>query len=144
MFSKPRASDGHHRLQILSGKEKQQHKSPSSVQDGVSLRPNRVLTSLHSSLERTKTLRGPSQFIAARVPIVTGTLLGGMRVDISARGDDDTVADDGLAVMQACLDAQPHARPLLLALKAMLKQEGLNKVLSLCSASSTLSLKYIP
>lgn len=65
------------------------------------------------------------------MPIVTGTLIGGMRVDVSAKVKGDYTADDGLALMQVCLDAQPHARPLLLALKALIKQEGFNKVIRL-------------
>lgn len=84
-------------------------------------------------LEATHTFPVASQYIRARVPIVTGTLIGGMRVDVSSRSAGDTVPDDGLALMQACLDAQPQARPLLLALKALVKQEGFNKV---CSATS--------
>lgn len=83
---------------------------------------------LHTVLQRTQTFPGASQFINARVPIVTGSLVGGMRVDISARPPGDTVAEDGLALMQACLNEQPQARPLLIAFKALVKQDGLNKV----------------
>jgi hypothetical protein len=92
------------------------------------MKPQKLLTSLHAVLDDTHTFPGASQYIQARVPILTGTLIGGMRVDISARARGDTSAQDGVALMQACLDAQPQARPLLLALKALLKQEGLNKV----------------
>ena len=98
------------------------------MQDGSNVNARKLLTTLHRALEATHTFPQGSQYIRARVPIVTGTLLGGMRVDISAKAKGDDVADQGVALMQACLDAQPQARPLLLALKALMKQEGVNRV----------------
>lgn len=98
------------------------------MQDGQYTNPRRLLVSLHDAMESTHTFPGESQYIKARVPIVTGTLLGGMRVDISSRARGDDIADAGVELMQACLDAQPQARPLLLALKALMKQEKVNRV----------------
>jgi hypothetical protein len=89
---------------------------------------SKLLQSLRAALMATHTFPGGSTFIQARVPIVTGTLVGGLQIDISAREPGDQTADNGVALMQACLDAQPHARSLLLTLKALLKQRQFNKV----------------
>eukprot|EP00892_Ulva_mutabilis_P006523 jgi/Ulvmu1/4242/UM192_0001.1 len=99
------------------------------VDTGSPLKPRNILLKVKASLDSTQTFIGGSQFIDARVPIVTGTLLGGMRTDISVRTSaKDITADGGVALMQECISVQTHARPLVLFIKALLKQAALHKV----------------
>lgn len=68
---------------------------------GSPLKGRNVLLKVQAALDSTQTFIGGSQFIDARVPIVTGTLRGGVRADISARTNPkDITADGGVALMQ--------------------------------------------
>lgn len=71
------------------------------VDTGSPMKARNILLKVQSTLDSTQTFIGGSQFIDARVPIVTGTLRGGVRADISARTNPkDITADGGVALMQ--------------------------------------------
>jgi DNA polymerase sigma len=101
------------------------------LQEGAARKPSErlVLNALQKALTKTHTLTGPSDYINARVPIVTGQVIGGMHVDVSARvRSSDITAEGGVALMQDCVDVHPQTRPIVLVLKAMLKNRDLHKV----------------
>jgi DNA polymerase sigma len=89
----------------------------------------KALRRLQHALEATHTFPATSELIAAKVPIVTGTMIGGLGADVSYTDSSAAgTAAGGVLLMQRASNAMPQLRPLMMVVKAMLKQNGLNKV----------------
>ena len=80
-------------------------------------------------MEATHTFPGHSHHIRnARVPILTGKVITGQPVDLSYQPEGETdLAGAGVQLMRDLLDELPQIKPLLLIVKAILKQHELNK-----------------
>ena len=85
---------------------------------------------MHKALEASHTMVTVSQRIDARVPIIVGDLITGQAADVSYEEGplNESTAWEGLQMAQEHCAAAPQLRPLLLLVKALLKQRGLNKV----------------
>jgi hypothetical protein len=99
-----------------------------ALQAGQDCRTSFVLTRLHRALEATHTFPGVSEVIDARVPILTGRLISGLPADVSyQRAGELDLADAGIEMMAAQRAHFPELQPLLVILKAILRERGLNK-----------------
>jgi DNA polymerase sigma len=95
----------------------------------MGMKDHTALTDMHRALQATHTMPGTSQMINARVPIVTGELISGLSCDVSfLRAGDRDVGREGLQLMQQYCETYPQLRPLLLLVKAIMREAGLNKV----------------